>query len=221
MLCSTNQTPIQDMLTRSSYSFNCPAMIPQEFIIHATTTTYTLNTTISGMGDLIITPQQSSYYPDTSVHVKAIPKSNWIFSHWIGDITGNNPSQNIQMITDKKIQANFIINDTTPPQIHINHPTHGLYLYGRLLYKYHMHRKPIIIGSVQINITAKDSQTSIDHLELYIDNELKVTENTSSLTFTWEQERIRLFKHRHTLTVIAYDQNENMMIENLNVIRFR
>ena len=221
MLCSTNQTPFLDMLTSSSYSFNCSAMTPQEFFIHATTTTYILNTTISGMGDLTSTPQQSSYYPGTSIHLKAIPKSNWLFYHWTGDIVGKNPSQIIQMNADKNIQAHFIINDTTPPHIHIDHPIHGLYLHGRLLHRYRMHRKPIIIGSLQITINAEDSHTSIDHLELYIDNELKETTNTSYLSFTWEQDRIRFFKHRHTLTVIAYDQNDNIATQHINVLKFR
>ena len=221
MLCLSNHTPLLDMLTCTSYSYNSPAMTPTEFHIHATTTTYELNTTILGNGDLIIMPQQSSYYPGTSVHLTAIPQSNWVFSHWTGGITGKNSTQIIHMNENKVIRAHFIINDTSPPKLYLEQPIHGLYLNGRLLHRYRIKRKPIIIGSLQITIKAEDSQTSINRLELYIDNKLIESVNSSHLNFNWKQERIHFFKNRHLLTVKAYDDNENVAEQQMKVIKLR
>jgi hypothetical protein len=220
MLCTLDNKPLQDMLITNSYSFDCPAMIPQHFIIYATSTTYYINTQLTGNGIISISPQQTSYFPGTSVQIRAIPQIDWVFNHWTGDIIGTNTTQYMQMTSDKNIQAHFILNDTTPPQIQILRPLQGFYLQNRLIHRFHINRKSIIFGTIQIEISVSDSQTQVTSIDLYIDEELHHNSTTHSLMYSWEG-KFQLFNHRHTIKIIASDENGNIISEEVDVYKYR
>lgn len=196
-------------------------MIPRAYIIHATTTTYKINTTIHGEGIITLTPQQTSYYPGTIITLQAIPQPEWLFSHWTGDLTGTNTNQTIQMNQNKTIHAHFIINDTTPPHIQIKNPQQGIYLHNRLIHRFRLNRKSIIIGSLQIEIITNDTQTPIDYIELYINGKLTHREESTNLSYYWTEKRFRLFNHQHIITIIACDENGNTASDRLIVLKFR
>jgi len=220
MLCTTDQTPIQDMLLSNQYSFTCEAMIPQHYLIHATTTTYKLNITQQGEGVITIIPNQPSYYPQTQVQIQAIPHSDWLFRYWTGDISSPNSIQQITMDSNKNIQAHFILNDTTPPQIKITHPQPGLYIHNTILHRFILNRKTIIIGSIQLQFSAEDSQTKITNLSLFIDNKNVCQVEAAYLNYNWVEKRLHLFNHRHTIRIIAEDENGNQALKEFKVIKF-
>ena len=220
MLCTTDHTPIQDMLLINQYSFTCEAMIPQHYIIHATKTTYKLNISQQGQGDITLIPNQPSYYPGIHVLIQAIPNPNWLFKYWTGDISSPNPTQQITMDSNKKIEAHFILNDTTPPLIKINHPQPGLYIHNTIFHRFILNRKTIIIGSIQLQISAEDSQTKITNLSLFIDNKNVYQIEGAYLNYTWVEKRLHLFNHRHTIRIIAVDENGNKAMKEFKVIKF-
>jgi hypothetical protein len=177
MLCTLDNKPLQDMLITNSYSFDCPAMIPQHFIIYATSTTYYINTQLTGNGIISISPQQTSYFPGTSVQIRAIPQIDWVFNQ-------------------------------------------GFYLQNRLIHRFHINRKSIIFGTIQIEISVSDSQTQVTSIDLYIDEELHHNSTTHSLMYSWEG-KFQLFNHRHTIKIIASDENGNIISEEVDVYKYR
>lgn len=66
-----------------------------------------LNSTISGLGDVEISPNYLTYPSNTQVELYAKPKEGWKFTNWTGD--SNSPIQDIHitMNSTKHLQANF------------------------------------------------------------------------------------------------------------------
>jgi len=72
---------------------------------------YTLTVNIDGMGIVEIDPDQPNYEPGTEVQLTASGTGNSHsyseFSHWSGDLTGDENPKNIIMDSDKNITAHF------------------------------------------------------------------------------------------------------------------
>ncbi len=69
---------------------------------------YTLTIIIEGNGTVTKNPDQAIYPPDTPVELTAIPGTDWIFSYWSGDLTGDTNPETITMTENKTITAHFI-----------------------------------------------------------------------------------------------------------------
>jgi len=74
---------------------------------------YTLTINIEGNGAVTKDPDQDTYEYGTEVELTAIPDTGWSFSHWSGDLLGNNNPETITMDEDKTVTAHFIINEYT------------------------------------------------------------------------------------------------------------
>jgi hypothetical protein len=68
---------------------------------------YTLTIIIEGNGTVTKIPDQVTYLPGTPVELTAIPDTDWIFSHWSGDLTGDTNPETITMIQNTTITAHF------------------------------------------------------------------------------------------------------------------
>jgi hypothetical protein len=73
-----------------------------------------LDITVIGNGSVDRNPEEPKYFYGTNVELIANANSGWIFSHWNGDLTGNENPVTITMDDDKNITATFIdISGTT------------------------------------------------------------------------------------------------------------
>ena len=72
---------------------------------------YSLTINIDGNGSVIKNPDQETYEYGTIVELTAVPDTGWSFSHWSGDISGNENPEEITMDSDKSVTANFTINE--------------------------------------------------------------------------------------------------------------
>jgi hypothetical protein len=106
---------------------------------HFTEGQYLLNIIIEGNGSVIRNPDQAAYSYGSVVELTALADSGYTFSHWTGDLTGNNNSETIIMDSDKTINAHFIQEQYTLT-ININgngivavDPDQATYTYGTLV----------------------------------------------------------------------------------------
>ena len=69
---------------------------------------YTLTINIVGNGTVTKNPDQLTYLYNTPVELTAIPDTDWVFSHWSGDLTGDSNPETISMTGNKTITAHFV-----------------------------------------------------------------------------------------------------------------
>ena len=95
-----------------------------------------------------------------------------------------------------------IIADNFIPELNVITPDNALYFFGKRLFALN---KPIIIGAITLEVTAKDFSSGLQKTEIYIDDELKETFGQSS---EWYM-NLRLMG-RHTLKIVALDNAGNV-----------
>jgi hypothetical protein len=113
-LCTSDGTPLQNMLVANSYVFSCPAYVPQFFKIIGIAAQYYLTITIQGSGTVTKAPDQQSYTYGQVVTLTANPSSGWVFNYWGGDLSGNINPTTITMNGNKSIIANFAMSNQPP-----------------------------------------------------------------------------------------------------------
>jgi len=101
---STNPTTI-----RMTSNKHVIAFFVQDGVVHE----YTLTTDITGDGT--VSPAGGTYQANISVVLNAIPRSEWQFDHWEGDLSGNSNPATIIMDADKHVTAVFSDGITPPP----------------------------------------------------------------------------------------------------------
>ena len=69
---------------------------------------YTLSTSVSGSGSILLNPGGGSYVSNTVVNLTALASPNWAFNNWSGDLTGSSNPANITMNAAKTVQAVFV-----------------------------------------------------------------------------------------------------------------
>jgi len=120
-------------------------------------------------------------------------------------------------VSDKKdiisINSGYIIADNTKPQVFIDSPVNGLYLFGKHIFiplVSDLIESSIVLGNVFINATVMDN-FGIDRMIWVVDGELKEEYNDMS---EW------LFTNsfgKHTVKLIVYDHAQNI---NSNSVTF-
>ncbi len=103
--------------------------------------------------------------------------------------------------------------DTTAPEITIESPTTGLYLFGRQLIP--LPGRIIAIGGFTLEINVTD-ECSVVLVEFYADGELVASDETGPGPYTWDW-NIRSFFAQHTLEVKGYDRTGNSATEELTL----
>ena len=78
-----------------------------QFSAKAPPNTFTLSTSITGFGNITLSPSGGIYDPNTVVTVTATPTSNNDFIGWGGDLSGTNNPTLILMDGNKSITAEF------------------------------------------------------------------------------------------------------------------
>jgi hypothetical protein len=84
-----------------------PGVNIQRQIFELIVPTYTLSTSVSGMGTIEKNPDQSSYTYGQNIQVTANPAVGWAFDHWSGNLTGTTNPTSISMTGNKSIAAIF------------------------------------------------------------------------------------------------------------------
>lgn len=92
--------------------------------------------------------------------------------------------------------------DATPPVIDVDDPISALYINGRAVFPFFV---PLIFGEIEINITAVDEETSVEKIELHINEELIGTWNDSSIQWIWSERTFGRFR----FYIVAYDEAGN------------
>jgi tetratricopeptide (TPR) repeat protein len=72
---------------------------------------HTLKTEVVGQGDIGRSVYKSSYDYGTTVKLTAAPRAGYKFDHWEGNASGKNPVITVQMNSNKKVKAVFVIDD--------------------------------------------------------------------------------------------------------------
>ena len=73
-------------------------------------------------------------------------------------------------------------------------------------------------GSIDVTVNAVDDFSDIDRVEFYIDNDLKSITNSSPYIYTWTIKT--LFRHRHAIKVVAFDNAGNIASGEIKVRKF-
>jgi hypothetical protein len=103
--------------------------------------------------------------------------------------------------------------DTTKPTIEITKPINALYFMNKEIFAL---KSPLIIGKIDINVTATDNDSGMDRVEFYTDEQLKATDTTAPYGWTWSE---RAF-FTYTIKVVAYDKEGNFASKELSVLKF-
>lgn len=106
-----------------------------------------------------------------------------------------------------------------PPLVKITKPENALYIMNMKIREY-LIRKPFIIGKIDIKVNATDEESGIERIEFYIDGKLKANITIQPYAYMWKRDRIRIFGHRHTIKVVAFDNAGNNASKEIKVWKF-
>jgi hypothetical protein len=105
--------------------------------------------------------------------------------------------------------------DVAPPIVEIKKPINGLYLFNEKVRNLSI---PLIIGSLNIEVSAYDNEFLVDYVEFYINGEKRKTDSLSPYRFTnWVEKG--LFG-KYTIKAIAYDTAGNQNSDEIIVWKF-
>jgi hypothetical protein len=105
------------------------------------------------------------------------------------------------------------IPDTTPPSVEITKPTNALYFLNKEIFPLSV---PFIIGMIDVNVTAIDNDSGIDHVEFLVDLQSKANDTTAPYSWTWMERSLFYY----TIRVVAYDKAGNFNSKDLKVWKF-
>jgi len=108
-----------------------------------------------------------------------------------------------------------------PPSVGFSLPELGkLHILGRSIFKFILHKTTVLIGKTKVVVNAEDDQ-GIEKIELYIDENLvgEYTEEPYEYSFR-KFKSFKRFISKHTLKVIAYDNEGKTGTNSIEVIAF-
>ncbi|MCD6541911.1 MAG: hypothetical protein J7K38_01125 [Thermoplasmata archaeon] len=103
--------------------------------------------------------------------------------------------------------------DTSPPYVRIIKPGKAIYLNGKALIPFFL---TIVIGEIEIEIEAWDNESGIDHVELYIDGEMKYNFTSEPYTWMWSDDKTFGI---HRIKAVAYDFAGNSSVDEVIVLK--
>ena len=101
--------------------------------------------------------------------------------------------------TDSGNATYVVFIDTTPPTVQITNPPPGE-----------------VRGTVSIKVSASDSDSGVNRVEIYIGTSLKKTDTTAPYDYSWNSRKSSL--GQHTITAKAYDNAGNGPSENSIIV---
>ena len=111
--------------------------------------------------------------------------------------------------------THVIIIDGRVPNIKISKPQRAIYIRDRKIIPFIV---PVIFGDIQIWFSAVDNLSGLKRIELFIDDELKEIFTIIPKSWTWNEKT--LWKYKHVIKLIAYDNASNNATKNMTVWRF-
>ncbi len=109
--------------------------------------------------------------------------------------------------------------DTTPPDVEIVSPQNGLYLRNLRLLSGLFKQRTIIFGPINIEVEASD-YSGIEKVEFYIDDGSSPERILYEEPYIWQWEDRFLLKTKHEITVVAYDNEGNINLDQIEVRKF-
>ena len=70
--------------------------------------THPLTISIQGSGNVVRNPNFERYPAGSVVTLTATPASDWLFSHWTGDLTGSSNPANVEVNGPVAVTAHFV-----------------------------------------------------------------------------------------------------------------
>jgi len=104
--------------------------------------------------------------------------------------------------------------DTTPPTLEITKPVYALYFMNKEIMQ--LAGGTLIIGKIDVNVTASDNDSGMDRVEFYTDNQLKANDTIAPYSWTWSE---RTF-FKYTIRVVAFDKEGNSDFKEIKVWKF-
>jgi hypothetical protein len=104
--------------------------------------------------------------------------------------------------------------DETPPTIEITKPINALYLMNKQIMP--LAGGILIIGKIDVNVTATDADSGVDRVEFYVNNQLMENDTEAPYSWLWSD---RAF-FRQTLRVVAFDKENNYTPLEIEVWKF-
>lgn len=106
------------------------------------------------------------------------------------------------------------IPDTTPPTLEITKPIKALYFLNKEIMT--LAGGTIIIGKIDVNVTATDNDSGIDRVEFYVNLQQLPNDTSAPYGFLWNQ---RAF-FKQSIRVTAYDKEGNSASKDFEVWKF-
>jgi hypothetical protein len=101
-----------------------------------------------------------------------------------------------------------------PPFVRIDEPANGIYFFDDLIREFD---RPLVIGPFSIEATAYDNESGIDHVDFYINDELRSTDTFKPYRMNnWREQKLI---GEYTIRVIAYDEFGYQNSDEINVIK--
>jgi hypothetical protein len=104
--------------------------------------------------------------------------------------------------------------DTTKPTLEITKPIKALYFRNREIFQ--LSGGILIIGKIDVDVTATDNDSGIDRVEFYVNNQPLGNDTTAPYSWLWNQTAF----FRQTLTVKAFDKAGNFNSKEIEVWKF-
>jgi outer membrane protein assembly factor BamB len=109
--------------------------------------------------------------------------------------------------------SSYVIVSAAVPSVSITKPVNGIYLKDTKILPL---SKPLIIGTITIQIEASQEPFGIDCVEFYIDGTLKATDTEAPYQWTWKTPAF----FKHAIKVIAYDTSGKSASSSIEVSKF-
>jgi uncharacterized repeat protein (TIGR02543 family) len=134
----------------------------------------------------------------------------WHITAW-DNHNASTPGPLWSFTTEKQEQHESSINIT------ITKPIAHRFYYRNIIRLPRLQKTAFVYGPTTITTAVTTENTTVDHVEFYIDGKLKKTDDTEPYNYRWTQ--LRCFKH--DITVKAYSANGDIATDEITVFKWR
>jgi len=160
--------------------------------------TLTINITPVSAGSVNLNPSGGVYTAGTEVQLTAVANEGYVFDHWEGDLSGNEPVKTIIMDSNKTVIAVFVSSSLPQlPQVEIS-----------------LTNNEVISGIKNIDVNI-ESVVSINKVLLYIDNVCISTDTT--LPYSFELDTTKYSDGQHVVRIEVYDEYGRVVVKEVVV----